>query len=353
MPISAQKSAPENERALKRRGIRRSLRFERTAKIVERAGSSEELATAGDELRVFRDEDLPGWAEVELLRVLLEELAMNAGPDETAICIDVDLGDASLGGRKIFVHVDAHGAGNLAASGVNPGHFVLRDRRGTMHDERVVGQTVPDFFEHIEVQGLTPLELEGAVAGTKGAGQRVTARLLHELLSLSWVGQAGVALFDDDIFFDATEHAEFGLDGDTFGVSAVNDPFGDRDVFLEGFVGSVDHDGTEGAGIDAIVAGLFVTVIQMDGINCVRVDVACSADNRLKHALVGVFAGSLGDLDDKRRLGIDSTLEEAHRLLGVVNIESTNGVFAVGVLEELCSSNDHVSVRKIVRETYE
>jgi hypothetical protein len=40
-------------------------------------------------------------------------------------------------------------------------------------------------------------------------------------------------------------------------------------------------------------------------------------------------------------------LEKAHRLLGVIDVERTDGVFAVGVFEQLCSSNDHVSVEEI------
>ena len=215
-----------------------------------------------------------------------------------------------------------------------------------MHDEREVGQAGFDLFEHIEVKRLTPLEFERAVAGADGASEGITTGELHKLLGFFRVGQAGVAFFDDDIFFDATEHAEFGFDGDAFGVSAVNDPLRDRDVLVEGIMRGIDHNGTEEPGIDTIVTGFFITVVEMDRENGFGEDIRSSADNGLKHALVGVFPSPFGDLDDKRCLGIDGSLKKAHRLLGVIDVERTHGVFSVGVFEQLCSSNDHVSVEE-------
>ena len=53
-----------------------------------------------------------------------------------------------------------------------------------------------------------------------------------------------------------------------------------------------------------------------------------------EHPLVGVGARALGDLDDERRLGVDAALEQAHRLLGVVDVVGADGVLAVGVLEQ-------------------
>ena len=112
---------------------------ERRPEVVQLAGRSEQDIAAGNELRVFGDEDLSGWAEVELLRVGLEELAVNPGPHQAAIGVDIDLSNAFLGGREVFVYVDAHRAGDFTASSVDASHFVLRDGRGAMHDKREVG----------------------------------------------------------------------------------------------------------------------------------------------------------------------------------------------------------------------
>ena len=65
------------------------------------------------------------------------------------------------------------------------------------------------------------------------------------------------------------------------------------------------------------------------------------ADDRLEHALVGVVARALGNLDDERRLGRDAALEQAHGLLGVVDVVRADGEFAVGDLEELRGGDDH------------
>ena len=66
-----------------------------------------------------------------------------------------------------------------------------------------------------------------------------------------------------------------------------------------------------------------------------------AADDRLEHALVGVVARALGDLDDERRLGGDAALEQAHGLLGVVDVVRADGELAVGDLEELRGGDDH------------
>jgi hypothetical protein len=68
------------------------------------------------------------------------------------------------------------------------------------------------FLEHVEVEGLLALELEGAVAGADGAGEGVAAGLLDEGLGFLGLGEGGVAFLDLDVLLDAAEHAEFGLD---------------------------------------------------------------------------------------------------------------------------------------------
>ena len=305
------------------------------------AGAAEENVAAGDEFRVFLDEDFAGWAEIEIAGLVAEVFAMDAGPDEAAVGVDVNLGDTTFGGGKVFVYIDAHGTGDLAAGGVDPGDFVLRNRGRTMHDERVTGEARFDLFQNVEVEGLFALELESAVRGADGAGQGIAAGLFDEIFGFDGVGEAGVTFLNFDVLFDATEHTEFGFDRDAFGVRAINDAFGDRDVLVERIVRGVDHDGTEKTGIDAFVAGLLVAVIKMDGKNSFGKDFCSRADDRFEHALVGVFPGTLGNLDDERGLGINGALEEAHRLLGVVDVVGADGVLTVSVFKELCSSDDH------------
>jgi len=86
----------------------RSLLRERFAQVFELAGAAEEVVSRGDELRVFGDEELARGAEVELPGIVAEELAVDAGPDEAAVRIDVDFRNAELGCGKILFGVYAH-----------------------------------------------------------------------------------------------------------------------------------------------------------------------------------------------------------------------------------------------------
>jgi len=86
----------------------RDLLCERFAQVFELAGAAEEVVSRGDELRILGHEELARGAEVELLGIIAEELAVDARPDEAAIRIDVDFCDAEFGGGQVFVGVYAH-----------------------------------------------------------------------------------------------------------------------------------------------------------------------------------------------------------------------------------------------------
>ena len=151
-----------------------------------------------------------------------------------------------------------------------------------------------------------------------------------------------VTFLDFDVLLDAAEHAEFGFHRKTLGVGLLDDALRDGDVLIEGIVRGIDHDGAEEARIDALVAGLLVAVVEMDGVDRLREHIARRADDGLEHALVGVLPRTLGKLDDERGLGLDTTLEQAHGLLGIIDVIRTDGVLAVGMFEELRGGDDHV-----------
>jgi hypothetical protein len=153
--------------------------------------------------------------------------------------------------------------------------------------------------------------------------------------------EAGVAFVNLDVFLNAAEHAELGLDAEALGVGLVDDALGDGDVLVERIVRGVDHDGAEEAGVDAVVAGLFVTVVEVNGEDALGEDVGSGADDGLDHALVGVGPRALGELDDERRLGDGGALEQAHGLLSVVDVVRADGELAVGDLEKLRGGDDH------------
>jgi hypothetical protein len=126
----------------------------------------------------------------------------------------------------------------------------------------------------------------------------------------------------------------------------VHDALGDLDVLFERIMRCVDHDGAEEPGINAIVARRFIAVIEVHRENRLREDFAGGTDHGLKHTLVSVASCTLGNLDDERGLGLDGSFEQAHGLLGVVDV-GTDGVgaesvLAVGVFEQLRSGDDHI-----------
>src|SRR5690606_37681605 len=150
---------------------------QRIPEIVELTGAAEELVAARDELRVLLNEDLARRAEIELRGVIAEVLAVDAGPDEAAVGVDVDLGDTALGRRQVLVHVDAHRVLDRAAGLVDAIDFLLGHARAAVHDEREARETKLDLVEHVEVEGLLALELEGAVGGADRAREGVAAGL--------------------------------------------------------------------------------------------------------------------------------------------------------------------------------
>ncbi len=95
------------------------------------------------------------------------------------------------------------------------------------------GNPFLDFLDDVEVQALFALEFVGAVAGADRGRERIAAGLLHEFDRLFRIGQGSVAFVDLNVFLDPAELAEFRLDADPLLMRALDDPFGDGDVFLE------------------------------------------------------------------------------------------------------------------------
>ena len=125
-----------------------------SADLVELAGRAELHVLVRDELRVLLHEDLARVAEVELLRLVAEELAVHAGPDQAAVGVDVDLGDAELGGRA-----NSFSSTPLAPLSAPPAalmrcDLVLGHGRRAVHDQREAREQLLDLLEHVEVQPL-------------------------------------------------------------------------------------------------------------------------------------------------------------------------------------------------------
>src|SRR6266496_4061223 len=123
-----------------------------------------------------------------------------------------------------------------------------------------------------------------------------------------------------DVFLDAAQHSQFGFYAHAKGISVeaelgmlggVDHTLCNRNVFLKRFMTGVDHDRAVKPGVDAVITGFFVSVIQMYSENCTRKHLFGGANHRLGHAFVGIFSGALGELDDERRPALDIAAKEA------------------------------------------
>ena len=84
--------------------------------LVELSGTAQFLVLVGDEPGVFVHEDFAGFSQIEVLRIVAEAFAMNATPDQAAVGVDVDLGDAEFGGPGELVLVNTLCAFQLPAT---------------------------------------------------------------------------------------------------------------------------------------------------------------------------------------------------------------------------------------------
>jgi hypothetical protein len=108
----------------------------------------------------------------------------------------------------------------------------------------------------------------------------------------------------------------------------------------------VDHHGTIEAGFDAIIAGFFVAVVQMDGENGIREDIVGAADQTFEKALIGIGPGAFADLNDEGGLRLQVTAEKADNLFQVVDVVSADGIFAIRMLKQFFGCNDHFLLLK-------
>ena len=115
------------------------------ADFVELAGGTEFDVLGSDEVGIFGHEDLADGAEVEGFRMIAEVFAVDAGPDQTAISVDVDLGHAEFRGLQELVVVNTLGTGKVSAGGIDAGNFFLRNGGGTVHDEREARDALLDL----------------------------------------------------------------------------------------------------------------------------------------------------------------------------------------------------------------
>lgn len=185
-------------------------------------------------------------------------------------------------------------------------------------------------------RALLGLELVGAVRGADRDGQRIHARLLHEVFHVGGVGV--VRVLGSHFVFDAGQHAQLAFDRYVVLMSVFHHFLRQRHVFVIGQCRTVDHHRRE-THVDAVLAQLervAVVEVQYDGnVLAQFLGVLHSALCHVaQQRLVGVLARACRHLQDDGRRGLDACLDDGLHLLHVVEVEGRNGVAALDGLGE-------------------
>lgn len=146
-------------------------------------------------------------------------------------------------------------------------------------------------------------------------------------------------LLGSDLILDTGENTELGLDSDIELMCIVSDLLGEGDILLVREGRPVDHDGRE-AHVNAALADLErITVVQMeDNLRILPSEFLGILYSALCHvakeSLVCVVARTLAHLQDNRRLGLGSGLNDGLKLLHIVEIECRYRIPAFDCLGE-------------------
>jgi hypothetical protein len=106
-------------------------------------------------------------------------------------------------------------------------------------------------------------------------------------------------------------------------------------VFFKRLVAGVDHHRTVKARFNAIVTGSLVAMVEVHGKHGIRENFFGLSNYNFQHPFVRIFPGTFRQLNDKGRLRLDGTFEQAQGLLHVVDVVGTNSVLPVRKLKEV------------------
>ena len=273
-------------------------------------------------------EVLPG---IKMIRMFRKVLTDNRGHGQTDIGVDVDLADSAAGCLTELLFRNADSTGHVSAVLVDLGNEFLRHGRRTVEHDREAGQLLGALFEHVEPElGLgAGLELVGAVAGADGDGQGIAAGAGREVNDFFRMRVHGFVSFDRNFVFYTGQRAELSFDHNAVIMSILNNLAGQGDVFFIGPGGGVDHNGGETA-VNAALAELeAVAMVQMQRDRDIGVFDHGSLNQLDQIGVVGIGAGTLGNLQDNGSFqfacSFGDTLDDLH----VVDVESADSITAV------------------------
>ena len=211
-----------------------------------------------------------------------------------------------------------------------------------MQDNREPRYALFNLFENVEAKrrgnepsvgvacALFGLELVSSVRSAYGDSQRIHASLAYEVFDFFGAGVRMCLV--GNFVFDAGENSEFAFNGDIVLMRIFNNFFRQRNIVLVLMRRTVDHHGRE-AVLHAGFAELkSVAVVEVQNNRNIVAEFLCVFASALRHvakeSLIGVFAGSAGNLQNDGRFLLDASLYNRLHLLHIIEVKRRDCVFA-------------------------
>ena len=287
-----------------------------------------------------------------MVRVLREVFPDISGHCKTDIGVDVDLADGQFSCVTKLALRDADCVGHVASVGIDHLDELLRDGRGAVQDDRETGQSLGDFLENVEAErrgnkdavsiacALLGFELVSAVRSTDRDREGIAACSGYKFLDFFRTGIACLACLDNNFILNTFKCSELCLYDNTVIVCVFDNLSGQRNVVLERFGRSVDHNRSKSA-VDAALAEFKrITVIEMECDRDLRILDHCCLNQLYQIGVVRICARTLGDLKDHRAVQFASCFCDTLNDFHIVHVECADGISAViSLLEHFSSCN--------------
>ena len=165
--------------------------------------------------------------------------------------------------------------------------------------------------------------------GADSNGQRVASGTADKFLNLFRTGVAFTAMLDIYFILNTGEGSELSFDDNAMIMRIFNDLAGQRDVFLERFGRSIDHNRSKAA-VDAVLAEFkSVAVVKVKRDRNVRILDNCGLYQLHQVGVIRVSAGTLRHLQNNRASQLTGSLCDALDDLHIVHVECADRVSPV------------------------
>ena len=273
--------------------------------------------------------------------MLPQVLADTGGHTQTQVGVNVDLADSALRRFPELIFRNTYGILQRTAVFVDDLHVFLRNRGGSVKDNRELRQPLRHFVQNVQTQlrVRAQLELISAVAGADGDGQGIHPGFLHKFLDLIRIRVHRLVMGHVHIILDAGQGPQLRFHDTAVVMGVLRHPLRCGDVLFKRQTGSIDHNGSEAAVHTGLADVEVCTVIQMHDNRNVR------GFHRRLYQVHQILAGGIlpcsgGSLQNQRGTEFirrfHNTLDDLH----IIYIECAHCISAViRLTEHFCGCN--------------